>query len=128
MRRGLRTLFVLAAVAVCCTVGMWLVGLFVRPDLSERPPAESPADIRAAQDARNVHFDPEHTPDYYVHTHVAPQHESPILANLVRQAELPPLADRMPRNPVMIQGPDGVGNYGGTWMRLATNPTTEVDT
>ncbi|MFW6154660.1 MAG: ABC transporter substrate-binding protein [Planctomycetota bacterium] len=30
---------------------------------------------------------------------------------------LPPVAERLPRNPAVVRGPDGVGRYGGTWHR-----------
>ena len=89
--------------AVGCTIGS--VGgriRSVRPDLSAHPLPETNAEeIAAAVAARNVHFDPDHTPDYYVHEHVTPQHESPIFSDLVKQGSLPPLTDRMPDDPVV---------------------------
>ena len=127
MSRGLRNLLLLLFVAIGCSIGLWLVGLFVRPDLSNHPLPNTPQEIQAAVTARDVHFDPEHTPDYYVHEHVTPRNESPIFADLVKQGDLPPLAERMPKDPVVIQGPDGVGNYGGTWIRLAPG-YSDVDT
>jgi ABC-type dipeptide/oligopeptide/nickel transport system permease component/ABC-type transport system substrate-binding protein len=127
MRRGLRALFWLVVVALGCTAGLWLVGLFLRPDLSDQPLPETRAEIDAAVTARKVHFDPERTPDFYVHEHVAPQHESQIFSDLVKQGELPPLIERMPRDPVVIQGREGIGKYGGTWMRLATG-SADVET
>jgi len=30
---------------------------------------------------------------------------------------LPPVAERLPRNPAVIRGPDGIGRYGGIWHR-----------
>ena len=33
----------------------------------------------------------------------------------------------MPKDPVVMQGPDGIGKFGGTWMRLATG-LGDVDT
>jgi len=30
---------------------------------------------------------------------------------------LPPVAERLPINPAVVVGPDGIGNYGGTWRR-----------
>jgi len=52
--------------------------------------------------------------------------EAPMLADLdsmPRQwrkhypQSLPPVAERLPRNPAVVRGPDGVGRYGGTWHR-----------
>src|SRR5690606_6838112 len=50
---------------------------------------------------------------------VTPRHEAPILHELVAEGELPPLADRLPSEPTVMEGVDGVGEYGGTWLRLA---------
>lgn len=48
---------------------------------------------------------------------VAPSkyNEAPMLAALVAKGELPPVDDRLPVNPFVIEGVDGIGNYGGTW-------------
>src|SRR5437773_12335100 len=87
MRRPLRNLFVLLLVAVGCSVGMWIVGASVRPDLSDRPLPYTPEQVAEAVKARDVHFDPQHTPTFYVDTHVAPKNESSIFATLVQQKE-----------------------------------------
>jgi len=34
---------------------------------------------------------------------------------------LPVVADRLPRNPAVVLGPDGIGKYGGIWHRTTTN-------
>jgi len=31
--------------------------------------------------------------------------------------DLPPVAERLPRNPAVVVGPDGIGQYGGIWRR-----------
>lgn len=51
-----------------------------------------------------------------------PRGESPILAGLVEEGLLPPVAERVGPDPVIFQGPDGLGRFGGTWLRLATTP------
>jgi len=38
-----------------------------------------------------------------------------MLAELVAKGELPPVEERLPENPFVIDGLDGIGNYGGTW-------------
>jgi hypothetical protein len=81
---------------------MWIVGASVRPDLSDRPLPYTPEQVAEAVKARDVHFDPEHTPTFYVDTHVAPKSESPIFTALVKQGDLPPLAERMPKDPVVM--------------------------
>ncbi|NLF32475.1 MAG: hypothetical protein GX591_16490 [Planctomycetes bacterium] len=34
---------------------------------------------------------------------------------------LPPVADRLPVNPAVVVGPDGIGTYGGTWRRCTNS-------
>ena len=48
---------------------------------------------------------------------VAPQHEAPMLAELVKSGKLPTLADRMPASPAVVKPMESVGKYGGTIRR-----------
>ncbi len=41
--------------------------------------------------------------------------EAPMLRELVENGTLPPVEDRLPTNPMLIQLHDEVGIYGGTW-------------
>jgi peptide/nickel transport system substrate-binding protein len=41
--------------------------------------------------------------------------EAPVLAERVFAGELPVVDERLPENPLVIEGLDGIGNYGGTW-------------
>jgi peptide/nickel transport system substrate-binding protein len=41
--------------------------------------------------------------------------ESPLLAAKVEAGELPPVAERLPRNPVLVDPVERLGRYGGTW-------------
>ncbi len=41
--------------------------------------------------------------------------EAPILAELVAAGKLPPVAERLPLNPLVVQPYEKVGMYGGTW-------------
>ena len=43
--------------------------------------------------------------------------EAPMLAEMVQQGKLPPVDDRVPANPFVIEGLDGIGNFGGTWRK-----------
>ncbi len=52
-----------------------------------------------------------------------PKGESPILAELVEEGKLPPVAERVGPEPVVIEGIDGIGNYGGTWYRVSGSQT-----
>ncbi len=48
--------------------------------------------------------------------------ESPVLAEQVSIGVLPQVAERLPRQPLVISPPDQNGPYGGTWARLGTGP------
>ena len=47
------------------------------------------------------------------------QQQSPALDALVASGDLPPVAERLPVNPLVVEG-DSVGTYGGTW-RMGMN-------
>ncbi len=40
-----------------------------------------------------------------------------MLADLVKAGSLPPVDQRLPKNPMVMTGYEGIGNYGGTWRR-----------
>lgn len=41
--------------------------------------------------------------------------ESPALAALVKQGDLPPLEERLPEQPMIVKPTERTGSYGGTW-------------
>ncbi len=41
--------------------------------------------------------------------------EAPMLADLVAAGDLPPVAERLPNNPLVVEPLDGIGQYGGQW-------------
>ena len=43
--------------------------------------------------------------------------EAPMLAELVASGQLPPVDERLPANPAVIETLEGIGNYGGTIRR-----------
>ncbi|WP_404402167.1 ABC transporter substrate-binding protein [Pelagibacterium halotolerans] len=47
--------------------------------------------------------------------------ESPALTELVEAGELPPVEERLPVNPTVIEAVE-VGEYGGTWQRAFNGP------
>ena len=48
--------------------------------------------------------------------------EAPMLAAMVAAGDLPPVEERLPENPLVIQPAGGIGKYGGTWYRAFTGP------
>ena len=48
--------------------------------------------------------------------------EAPMLADLVKAGTLPPVDERLPKNPYVIDAPE-IGQYGGTWHRGFIGPS-----
>jgi ABC-type transport system substrate-binding protein len=49
--------------------------------------------------------------------------EAPALADQVKAGTLPPVEERLPKEPLVVEGSEGVGKYGGTWRRGFTGPS-----
>jgi ABC-type dipeptide/oligopeptide/nickel transport system permease component/ABC-type transport system substrate-binding protein len=136
-KRALRILAGLTAAAVAFVAVLYLVGAAVRPDMNVPPPQHSAAEIEAVVQARRGarEIDLLHPPvitqavDYNRREQASwwPRHEAPIMADLVRDGQLPPVAVRTGAEPVVMQGVDGVGRYGGTWYRLV-NSIIDINT
>jgi ABC-type dipeptide/oligopeptide/nickel transport system permease component/ABC-type transport system substrate-binding protein len=119
-----------AATACGLVVLLYGLGWAMRPDVvtptRPPPPAELAAVERARADARQL--DLAHPPvvtrlvDYAApNPPWAPRGEAPVLAELVREGRLPPVAHRTGPHPVVMEGVDGIGRYGGTWARLVNS-------
>ena len=48
--------------------------------------------------------------------------EAPALAALVKSGSLPPVEQRLPKNPMVIKPLQSIGKYGGAWRRAFTGP------
>src|SRR5215470_19593603 len=48
--------------------------------------------------------------------------EAPQLADLVKQGKLPPVADRVGQDPLVIKPLQSIGKYGGVWRGGFTGP------
>jgi ABC-type dipeptide/oligopeptide/nickel transport system permease component/ABC-type transport system substrate-binding protein len=124
-------LYLLAAAGFASVLaGMaWLM----RPDMSQPPPSHSPAELAAVEAGRRMDIDPNHP--LVIHRDVDysqgpnapwwPRHQSPILDKLVASGELPPVAERTGPEPEVVEGVEGVGKFGGTWVR-AGNSTGDI--
>lgn len=55
------------------------------------------------------------TPAPTLDTSVVKYKEAPALAELVAAGSLPPVEERLPLNPVIVQPFETIGQYGGTW-------------
>lgn len=121
----------LVLLAGCILLGCQVLSWFMRPDLANGLTRHSQEEIRALEILRNPSVDPDNP--QLVHREVDygqgesaqwfPKAQAPILDDLVRSGRLPPVAERVGAEPCVMEGVDGVGRYGGTWMRLATSAT-----
>jgi len=110
---------------------IWLLNWLLRPDLTTDGFNYSAEKIQAAEKARDITFDPnpQKLPtcfrqiDYTEGTkgNWFPRGESPILQELVDSLQLPPVAERVGTEPLVLMGCDNIGKYGGTWLRIATS-------
>jgi peptide/nickel transport system substrate-binding protein len=48
--------------------------------------------------------------------------QSPLFDEDVAADRLPPVEERLPKEPLVVEGVDGVGQYGGVWRRGFTGP------
>lgn len=49
--------------------------------------------------------------------------EAPILAERVKSGDLPPVGERLPKNPLTVTPHEKAGVYGGTWQTAINGPT-----
>ena len=54
---------------------------------------------------------------FTVVSHAQKYNEAPMLAKLVKQGKLPPVEERLPENPLVLNPPE-IGKYGGTLNRV----------
>ena len=117
--------------AVAFFVLLTLASRLVGPDESQPPTARDPSQIAAIKKVRDVSLDYENPlvlhrqVDYTAGEAAAwyPRREAPILSDLVKAGKLPPVAQRVGEEPAVMEGVEGIGHYGGTWMRIARTPS-----
>jgi ABC-type dipeptide/oligopeptide/nickel transport system permease component/ABC-type transport system substrate-binding protein len=105
--------------------------------MSAPVPTYTADELKAAEDLRNITLDPNHPIRIQVDVDYSegekaswyPKNETPILADLVKEGKLPPVRQRIGEQangkwlcePCVMQGVDGIGNYGGTWRRILSS-------
>jgi ABC-type transport system substrate-binding protein len=125
----LRFLALLAAMALVLYLILTMFSRLSRPDMSTKIKKYSPEELTQVEKLREIIFDMENPPSVYKEVDYSegksgawyPKNESPLFADLVMQGKLPPLVERIGEEPAVIEGVDGIGNYGGTWVRMAIN-------
>ena len=130
-KRHFLPLFGFVAAALGLAALLYVFGALFRGDVTAPPAPPAAADVATALAARKRADSLEGQPrvritqqvDYSEGSRAAwwPKNEAPILAELVREGKLPPVAERVGPEPVVMAGVDGIGRYGGTWQRLASS-------
>lgn len=108
---------------------LYLFGLAFRPNLGHVPFAHDGEGLSAILRDRDVSFDPDNLPVLHLDVDYTlgpgapwfPKGESPVLRELVEEGALPPVHQRTGPQPVVMDAVDGIGNYGGTWYRVASS-------
>jgi ABC-type dipeptide/oligopeptide/nickel transport system permease component/ABC-type transport system substrate-binding protein len=126
-------LFALTAIGFAGILVFW--ALMLRPQLSRSAVVYPTEKIQFARQLRDVSFNADNPPVVqrdvdYTRGKAAPwspKGESPIVAELVKEKKLPPVAERVGPEPLVMEGVEGVGKYGGTWLRLA-NSASDIST
>ncbi len=128
MKRWLRTPFTrIVLMAAAAAAGSWAWGRVfeaAQPEPGTVPPAKAvqiladrqPALAAAGQPAVVQEVDYTRGPEAAWY----PRDESPILHELVQAGKLPPVAERVGAEPLVLNGPDGAGLYGGIWSDAVT--------
>ncbi len=119
----------LSFLAIIVLFALW--GLIFQPNIPVGKQEVDPEVAAAAIAKREVVFDPESQESYVVDVDYGegpaaswrPKGESPILAELVEEGALPTVEERVGPEPLVMRGVDGIGRYGGTWMRVAASTT-----
>lgn len=112
--------------ATCAALGglLWLGGKALHPGQEARV-ERSTDEIAVMEERRAMRLEPEAPPriaqevDYSEGEAAAwwPKEEAPVLAGHVAAGRLPPVAERVGAEPIVMAGAEA-GNYGGTWHRL----------
>jgi len=111
-------------------VFLYLWSDVLKPELEEEPIHYSPEAIEYTQKLRDVSFTEDDL--FKIQQDVDyskgksgpwyPKSESPIIAELVKEGKLPPVAERVGSEPLVLKGVDSIGRYGGTWFQVVGSP------
>ena len=123
---------------LCAFAGMIVFlqvwALWFRPNISTDLPDFDPQEVAEAERLRQASIDPSNPiiiwqdVDYSEGRQAAwwPKGEAPVLAALVKEGLLPPVEERVGLEPVVLEGVDGVGRYGGSFVTAETATTQEL--
>jgi ABC-type transport system substrate-binding protein len=124
-----RTLALFAATGLGIAAVCLLAARSLSPHAEPEAAPATAADQAAFAAARDVSFDTGNPVVLHVDVDYAegpaapwyPKGQAPVLDSLVAAGLLPPVAERVGPEPAVMRGVDGIGRYGGTWMRVANS-------
>ncbi|MFO7725604.1 MAG: ABC transporter substrate-binding protein [Oceanipulchritudo sp.] len=101
-------------------VWAWLL----TPEVLREEPSFEPEAVAEAEALRDVRVDTENPLTTYREVAYGegraadwyPRAEAPVLQSLVEGGHLPPVEERTGPEPVVLEGVEGTGQYGGTWI------------
>jgi hypothetical protein len=97
----------------------------LKPDLEEEPIRYSPEKIEYTEKLRDISFTEDDIFQFQQDVDYSegessswyPKSESPLFADLVEEGKLPPVAERVGSEPVVLKGVDSIGQL---WRHLVT--------
>ncbi len=121
LRLILRSLLAFGGLIVFLAV--WAIGF--QPEVRDEPLTVDPVEAEEAERLRSSRIDPDNPPVVWREADYGqgesapwwPKGEAPVLSDLVAEGVYPPVAERVGPEPVVLEGPDGVGRYGGTFIK-----------
>jgi ABC-type dipeptide/oligopeptide/nickel transport system permease component/ABC-type transport system substrate-binding protein len=124
--RFLRNAF-LTGLSLLAFIAFW--AWLLTPEVLREEPEFDPEKIAEAEALRNVRVDTENPLTVYREVDYGagpdaswwPREEAPALAELTREGVFPPVAQRVGPEPVVFEGVEGNGQYGGTWIYYIAN-------
>ncbi|MFW5830513.1 MAG: hypothetical protein ACOCXA_09665, partial [Planctomycetota bacterium] len=129
----LRLPLTFVAVALGLGLATLCMAWSVRGSIAGSPAPPDPDRLERAQRLRDVAIDAGNPP--VVHQAVDygagvaadwwPRGEPPVIESAVAAGTLPPVAERVGTEPIVMAGPDGIGRHGGSWYRIA-NGTNDL--
>ena len=100
------------SVLVCLILA--LVALALDGGVTQQVSAQGGGTLMGQLEGPRVITDREQFPERF--------HEAPALADLVQQGKLPPVAERIGSDPLVIEPVREIGKYGGIWRRGFSGP------
>ena len=131
MKRVIKYSSFLLLTGFCFFGFLYLWSDILKPDLEEEPIYYDPEEIEFLENSRDVSFTEDDLFQIQLDVDYSegesgswyPKSESPFFAELVEEGKLPPVAERVGPEPVVLKGVDSIGSYGGTWLQVVGSPT-----